>query len=94
MTKFEIHTTNNRKFRFLYRFNTRSKPVILYRGLHDSHEACINEINETKKYSLSVQNISFKSNMMGFMFSIYNTTGNDVAFSRYFPTQKLMKKIF
>lgn len=93
MTRFEIHTTYDLRYRFSFNFATRFAPAILYGNLHDSYTDCRNEIIVFQKSICSTQNISFTANKYGFRFTIFSRESKPVAFSRFFPSQKLIKKI-
>jgi len=93
MTRFEIHTSYDQRYRFVFSLATRLTPVILYGNLHNSIAGCRNEIRELQKCIYSVQNIAFTSNQQGYQFTIFTPEANPIAYSRFFPSQKLMKKM-
>lgn len=93
MTRFNIHRTFNKRYRFTFNFDTRHSPEILYGNLHDNISDCRTGIAHLKKSISCGRNISFAANKEGYRFIVYTPEAKPIAFSRFFPTQELMKRI-
>ncbi len=92
MTTFKIHINDKGEYYPVYQFDTRLRPVVLYGFSNETIEQCYDAITEIKKCVLKNQNIVFEANEYGYRFLIKNGA-IPVAFSRYFPENKLLKKV-
>ncbi|MGK2864629.1 MAG: hypothetical protein ACSLE0_22055 [Chitinophagaceae bacterium] len=93
MTTFKIQQSQNGSFHFHYALNIRLKPVILFGTDENSIEDCLDNINMIQKQIFLPQYFSFTCNQTGYRFTLYSTEGSVLAYSRYFPTQKIMKRM-
>ena len=93
MTSFTIYQNTRGLFSFRYCLNTRLTLVMLFGSGNTGWEECLENIKHVQKQLSHPHYISFSTGYDGYSFKVISKSGQVLAYSRYFPTQKLMKRM-
>jgi uncharacterized protein YegP (UPF0339 family) len=94
LTQFEIKKTPKGYYRFLLKFNTRFAPIILTGNRRLAPSDCLVDIEKLKNNINYKKFISFlPRENNSFRFVVHSRDGTPVAYSRSFPTKRLMIRI-
>jgi hypothetical protein len=93
MITFKIHNTIEGQYFFRLHFKTRFLPAILTGNNCGDEESCLNDIKVTQQQILNIKSLAFTNNKKGYGFTVLSPHGIHIAYSRFFSTQRLMKRI-